>query len=324
MKTTNILKILAFAFLMLAILLTTACSNINDNEDTDKNGYSLPVTVNVTHQGDEATTKATYTVNGHKGNLSFSDGDQLFVEGNDSREGGAGRFAGTLDYVDGSGDTFSGTITTEKKYTGSADALFKAADVGSGVSATLLPVDYEEYGYFSIEETGYKAVLHRNYDNAFTFTKKVAVEQFSYEYANSYSSSAGFGLNPNNIILNFSVNGLTASSSVDVLFKNNQSGDKAEIRGTVTTDNHGTATFAVGVVVNTNLTDMSLNVDGREVTLPGSNNNPLVLGKIYNVTRTVEATTTGHAISSAAVGEIICDDGKAYAGSAYDLSLIHI
>ena len=88
MKTKNIFKTLAFAMLMSAMLLNISCSNINDDEITDKNGYTLPVTVTVTRQGDESTTKATYNTSTYK--LEFSTGDQLFVQGNDKREGGAG------------------------------------------------------------------------------------------------------------------------------------------------------------------------------------------------------------------------------------------
>ena len=53
---------LAAAMLMPAMVLTTACSN-DDNlvnntantENTINKGYALPVTVNVTRQGDAAT-----------------------------------------------------------------------------------------------------------------------------------------------------------------------------------------------------------------------------------------------------------------------------
>ena len=70
MKTKTIFKALAMAMLMPAMLLTTACSNDdftanNDNNvTTAKQGYTLPVTVNVTREGD-ATMRATYTDNGN-------------------------------------------------------------------------------------------------------------------------------------------------------------------------------------------------------------------------------------------------------------------
>ena len=52
MNTKNILKTLALAMLMPAILLTTACSNDDDavnTENTAKKGYALPVTINEDH-----------------------------------------------------------------------------------------------------------------------------------------------------------------------------------------------------------------------------------------------------------------------------------
>ena len=84
METKNIFKSLAMAMLLPAMLLTTACSNddftVNDdnNVTTAKQGYTLPVTVNVTREGD-ATMRATYTES--TGKLSFSAGDQLFILG---------------------------------------------------------------------------------------------------------------------------------------------------------------------------------------------------------------------------------------------------
>ena len=137
MQKKNIFKALAAAMLMPAMLLTTACSNDDDaiinNENTIKKGYTLPVTVNVTRQGDDGATRASLNETTHK--LEFSTGDQLFVSGEDVSVGGAGKFAGRLTWQ--SGGTFSGTITTEKEYPGTADALFTAG--GQSTTATLLP-----------------------------------------------------------------------------------------------------------------------------------------------------------------------------------------
>ena len=100
----------------------------------------------VNRQGDEATTRATYTDNGGgTGSLAFSSGDKLFVHGYNYTVDGAGEFAGTLEY-DGEGK-FSGTITTENLVSITADALFTAA---SDVNATLLPNGYESIGFLNI------------------------------------------------------------------------------------------------------------------------------------------------------------------------------
>ena len=61
MKTKNIFKTLALAMLMPTMLLTTACSseddvvnsNIANLETVANKGYALPVTVNVTREGDK-------------------------------------------------------------------------------------------------------------------------------------------------------------------------------------------------------------------------------------------------------------------------------
>ena len=142
MKTKNIFKTLALAMLMPTMLLTTSCSSeddvVNSNlaniETVANKGYALPVTVNVTREGD-ATMRAAF--DGSK--LNFGEGDKLFVKGNDYSAGGTGFFAGTLTWQ--SGGTFSGTILTEKEYTGTIDALFAK---GSAL-ATLLPANYGNY-----------------------------------------------------------------------------------------------------------------------------------------------------------------------------------
>ena len=56
MRTNTFIKALAFA-----MLLTTACNKneIANDENTEKKGFALPVTVNVTREGDDAT-KATH------------------------------------------------------------------------------------------------------------------------------------------------------------------------------------------------------------------------------------------------------------------------
>lgn len=145
MKTKNIFKTLVAAMLMPAMLLTTACSSDDDAVGTEINnqkGYPLPVTLNVTRQGDAATTRATFNESAKK--LEFSTGDKLFVSGETND---AGKYIGTLTWQ--SGGTFSGTIYTEKSYSGTADALLSAHN-GNSASAWLLPDGYESCGFISI------------------------------------------------------------------------------------------------------------------------------------------------------------------------------
>ena len=306
LKTKTIFKALAMTMLMPAMLLTTACSsednlvnNAANTENTINKGYALPVTVNVTREGD-ATTRATF--DGSK--LNFGAGDQLFVYGDD--EGGAGNFAGTLNYV--SGGTFSGTIYTQNSYSGTADALFTAASAGGFVNATLLPDGYGSYGYLSIDDNNtteekYDDFIYYNNEYTFATSKAAGVEQFSYEKATSYSS--GFALEPKNAILNFTITGFFGNSKVDVSL----TGSGYTITKTVTTDNSGNAKFAVGIGGNYDLNNFTLTAGVKAVTIVDSST-PLVKGKIYNITRSATATTLSELKTAINAGK----NGSCYTG----------
>lgn len=269
MKTKDIFKALALAILMPALLLNTACnSEIINNENTDGKGFTLPVTVNVTRQGD-AATRATYNESTRK--LSFSAGDKLFVEGSHID---ADRFAGTLTWQ--SGGTFSGTIYTESPYEGTIDDLL------NGNYATLLPAGYESYEYLEIMYEGYEARLGENAYNSFATSKKLAVEQLSYE-TGSYTSGTGFVLEPRNAILNFTITGLTPSTKVTATLSDDEDWTP-DIEGEVTTDGSGNATFAIGLEGSSDLNEFSLTVAGKGITLV-TESKTLTAGKIYNITR---------------------------------------
>ena len=294
MKTKNIFKTLAFAMLMPTMLLTTACSSEDDlvnntaGESTaSMKGYPFPVTVNVSRQGDEGTTRASY--NESTRTLSFSTGDKLFVSGQDNNT--AGSFKGVLTWV--SGGTFSGSINTQNEYTGTADALLTDA---AYVTATLLPAGYESYAFLSIEdETDCSGWVGMDLSKAFAPTKKAAVEQFSYERAASYSS--GFALSPDNAIVSFTISGLAANKEVAVLFKDAY--DTGATPVNVTTDASGVATFAVAVYYNDNIDYYTLTVDGIDITLPDKTAEK---GHIYNITR--------NAIPGALIGQFSVSDTK--------------
>ncbi len=295
MKTKTIFKALALAMMMPAMMLPTACSNDNDvivTPENDKEGYALPVTINVTREGD-ATTRAEYN-DGTK-TLAFSTGDKLFVAGTDAT---AGQFAGTLTWV--SEGTFTGTIYTQYEYTGTADALLGSA---STATATLLPAGYDSFEYLTVSGDGYSATLATDATKAFATTKAAAVEQLSLETATSYSS--GFALSPQNAILNFTIIGLSASTPVDVVLTGPNS---LNISKTVTTDGSGNATFAAGVEANTDLNELSLTVGGKAVTLT-STNKQLAAGRIYNITRS--ASPLAYATASD-LSKVIGADGNIY------------
>ena len=289
MKTKNIFKAL-----VLAAVLVSACGK-NEIAD-DFKGYTLPVTINVTRQGDEPATRASYNESTRK--LSFSAGDKLFVSGTHAD---AGSFAGTLDYDAVSGK-FSGTVTTQNEYTGTIDDLMASA------YACLLPAGYESYGFYSVSGSGSDATFSVDLKKAFALTKAAAVEQFSLEYAFSYSS--GFALAPMLAIASFTISGLTASKEVAVSFDTNGTGI---IRGYVTTSAEGVATFAVGVSSGRNLENCTLTVDGNAIALPTKQ---VELGHIYNISRSVAPAGPTLSLTSPTVGQVIGSDGKNYAAGA--------
>ena len=281
MKTKNIFKTLALAMLMPAMLLTTACSSEDDalnntanTENTINKGYALPVTVNVSRE--DGATRATYNDGTKK--LSFSAGDQLFVEGSHID---ADRFAGVLDYVPATGK-FSGTIYTESPYEGTIDDLL------NGNYATLLPAGYESYDYLEIIDEGWEALLGENAYNSFATSKAAGVEQLSFEHG-EYTSGIGFVLEPRNAILNFTITGLTASTKVTATLSDDEVWTP-DIEGEVTTDGSGNATFAIGLEGSSDLNEFSLTVAGNAITLVSSSKE-LNAGKIYNITRSAAATT---------------------------------
>ena len=285
MNTKNIFKALALAMLMPAMLLTTACSSEDDlvnntanTENTINKGYALPVTVNVTREGD-AGTRATYTDNGNgTGSLAFSAGDKLFVSGTHTT---AGQFAGELTWQ--SGGTFSGTISTANTYSGTAEELLSAA---SPVSAILLPAGYNNYDFLTLNtNNGYDATISTDLSKTFALTKAAAVEQFSLERTFSYSN--GFTLYPSYGILNFTITGLTPNTDVDVTFSDYTPAIYGNtMGGTVHTDGSGNATFAVAVYAysSKNIQTCTLYVNGKPITLV-STSKPIDAGKIYNITR---------------------------------------
>ena len=279
MKTKNILKTL-----VLAMLLVSACnkSEITNDENAEKKGFALPVTVNVTREGDD--TKATFNESTRK--LEFSAGDKLFVRGRDI--GGAEYFAGALDYDAVSGK-FSGTIYTQNEWLGTVEELFEAANADQTLyvptfTATLLPKDYQDYGYLSIrdksDELAYNDDIDDNNEYTLATSKAAGVEQFSWEQATVYDN--GFALSPRNAILNFTITGLEANTDVDVLVRpiiDWYIGTK-----TIRTDNDGNATFVACYPYGNNLQDCTVTVGGTAITIVSSEKN-VERGKIYNITR---------------------------------------
>ena len=313
MKTKTIFKMLAAAMLMPAMLLTTACSSdddaVDDNANTQKKYYEIPVTVTVSRQGDEGT-RAVYDNN----KLSFSKGDKLFVNGHHET---AGFFAGALDLLSASDGTFEGTVIAQSLYTGTAEAFLKGADEAF---ATLLPAGYENYDYlkFTLSDTPVDEItspftsVSAIIDNSLLpLGKAEAVAQLSHEYASDYNDYV-FALSPQRPVICCTISGLTANTSVSVVYD----GTSTDISGNITTDGDGTATFAFTDFTGDNLG--TLTVDDNAITLPS--NIQLEAGKVYKINRSIipAEPAEGHALSASAVGEIVCSDGLAYAAADKD------
>ena len=265
MRTKNIFKTL-----VLAAVLVSACGK-HEIANNDK-GYSLPVTINVTREGDN--TKATYNETSKK--LEFSAGDQLFVGGN--YDDWNKRFAGTLDY-DAESGKFKGTIYTQDDTYKTYEDLFGNSDY---TIATLLPAGYKDHGYLVINtndpDAQYDDYIEDSNEYTLATSKADGVAQFSYEKSSYYND--GFALSPENAILNFTITGLAASTSVNVSLTSMA----YNITGTVTTDASGTATFAAGIMGGLNLQKFSLTVGGKNITIVSSDK-VVEEGKIYNITR---------------------------------------
>ena len=198
MNIKNVFKSLAFAMLMPAMLFTTSCGNEDEaiiGGDAAKLSKTIPVTVNVTRQGDKAGTRATY--DGTTKKLSFSEGDKLLVDGFTDDV----TFAGILEWV--SGGTFTGLLDIDGTYSGTDAEMFTEASTGENfIEAILLPNGWETYGVLKIDGEGAFRYFDPDYEKAVAADLATAVEQFSLEQANTYNN--GFALAPENAIVNCS------------------------------------------------------------------------------------------------------------------------
>ena len=317
MKTRFIFKTLALVMLMPAMLLTTACSSEDDlsaansttAETAVRKGYKLPVTVNVTRQGDG--TRAAYNESTRK--LAFSSGDKLFVKGEHAT---AGKFAALLTYE--SGGAFSGDLVNQNGWDGTVHELFKNS---SSCSGYLLPAGYEGYSFYTYTKANeYDATISTDPSHAFALTKAAAVEQFSEEWGSySYTADAGnFVLEPHNAIVCITINDLPQANTdyqiaLGYQYVENTIVNSVGMNKTATTDANGNATFAVGVQNNTHFyASFTLSMGGIPINLINEAKDYLVAGHIYNITRTRSLTSA----TTADVGKLVGHDGRIYTSQA--------
>ena len=255
MKVRHILKAVACLLAMPSMLLTTACSSddVQNNEQAPEafRGYVRHVTINAT-RGDNDVTRAFY--NGK--NLLFSEGDQIFFGGDD---GVAGRYAMLVDYK--SASTFEGDLYTQNEYTGSLSNLLTSG-CNDRNYADFIPAGYEAFGHITItnKDTYYMNVSH---DTRRTFapTKKIAIEQFFGEFAGHYDATDGFQFEAHNGVIGFTLNGLEPLTTYNFTFRSVTGGKPFDISGTSTTDKDGTATFAVGTTTSSIYTRYYIIID---------------------------------------------------------------
>lgn len=217
-------------------------------------------------------------------------------------------FAGTLDY-DAESGKFKGTIYTQDDTYKTYEDLFGYSNY---TIATLLPAGYKDHGYLVIKtkdpDAQYDDFIEESDEYTLATSKADGVAQFSYEKSYNYYND-GFALSPDNAILNFTVTGLAASTSVNVSLTS----IAYNITGTVTTDASGTATFAAGIMGGLNLQPFSLTVGGKNITIVSSDKD-VVKGKIYNITRSALTYPIAlSAVTSDYVGSVVTTDGNVYA-----------
>ena len=314
MVTNRILKTLALPVAVALGMFAASCSNddnILDEQQPSAAKYEIPVTVSATRSGDDASTRAVYDSGSKK--LTFEEGDQLFIQGTDET---AGTFAGLLSNTAGAASTFSGTLTTANAYTGTFAALFGSA---SSLTATLLPKDYSTKvnGYLTLSGEGASQTLSVDATKAFVTAtsaaaaKKLAIEQLSLEQATTYSSGTGFALAPVNAVLNYTLSGLTASTSIDVTV----SDGTTTVSGSVSTNSSGVATFAVGYAGEAGSKTYTVSTSGKDDDAVTAS---LKAKKVYNVTRFMYPVGAIHGQFTVSSGKKVCfsKGNLQYIGSA--------
>ncbi len=272
----NMMKNILMSAASIAALMLTASCNQEDNEIIDEPAAptvhsSIEVTVPVTA---DASTRASYTGGGEA--TTFEVGDQLYIK---VQNGDNYTYVGVLDNSAEAVSTFTGTLnlTAGTGYSGS-----NIITDCTSLEATLLPKGYDGTYYELTKTDDVVDGLTVHADKAFSAaaTKAAAVPQVA-NAKYSYSGTAGtkaITLTPQNAVLYYTLSGLTASASIDV----SVSDGSTTVSGSVTTDDSGTATFAVGVAPGGTTKSYMMTKGGNQTIEFRAN---LSANKVYNITR---------------------------------------
>lgn len=286
--------------MMVAALMTTACSSDDDstsvtpNPTADQTVKSIPYTVTV---GQGTTTRAT--VANDDITLQFADGDKLYVEDN------SGNVYGCLTLQSGAGAATGATFSGDLYYTGSepADDLQLTATL-VGASDQMANV------------SGNKVMGFENYPTTICATMAEAVQKYSKLTGSSTYGAKSFALSQETAFLKFSItlSGTTADSDVPVVIKN---GSTTIGTGTVTAT-AGTssvkADFVLALATGTEIAAGSkMNVGTKEIVY--SSAGMTLSGGFYEY----EEVPANKLLSDATaedIGKVVGADGKIYANVA--------
>ena len=285
------------ALSMTAALVMTACSNddnANESPVQQSTVKTIPYSVTV---NEGATTRAT--VESDNKTLKFAVGDKLYISGTDIH--------GVLDIQTGTGTTFS-TFSGDLTYSGSG-----TPDSDLSLTATLVSAQQTDGSEVTINSTT-GAVTVKYPTNAYCTSVNDAVQKYSNLTGTSTYSAKSFSLAQQTAFLNFEItfeDGTATGTALPAVVNNNSS-DICTANVTTTTESTKVvAKFVLPVAKGTTLSSAKVTMGTKAAISFGASQ--VLDGKVYNVKKTQAAATAGHALSAAAVGEIVGTDGLAYA-----------
>ena len=296
------------ALSMTAAFVMTACSNddnANESPVQQNAAKTIPYTVTVNGGEGGATTRATVAddpsdaTNYHK-TLYFAAGDKLYITGTNIK--------GVLNIQTGMGETTGATFSGNLIYSGSG-----TPDSDLSLTATLVSAQQTDGSEVTINATT-GAVTVKYPTNAYCTSVNDAVQKYSNLTGTSTYSAKSFSLAQQTAFLNFEItfeDGTATGTALPAVVNNNSS-DICTANVTTTTESTKVvAKFVLPVAKGTTLSSAKVTMGTKAAISFGASQ--VLDGKVYNVKKTQAAATAGHALSAAAVGEIVGTDGLAYA-----------